>query len=62
MAAAIDRHRKTLNTDYIDSMLIHCMVKPDWTDDFKRVMEGFDEAKAKKWIRAKGVSFHSVAA
>jgi predicted aldo/keto reductase-like oxidoreductase len=62
VAAAIDRHRKTLNTDYIDSMLIHCMVKAGWTDEFKRIMDGFDEAKAKKWIRAKGASFHSVPA
>jgi predicted aldo/keto reductase-like oxidoreductase len=62
MTAVIDRHRKTINTDYIDSMLIHCVVRAGWTDDFKRVMDGFDEAKAKKWIRAKGASFHSVAA
>jgi predicted aldo/keto reductase-like oxidoreductase len=62
MVAIIDRHRKTLNTDYIDSMLIHCVVMPDWTDAFKRVMDGFEEAKAKQWIRAKGASFHSVAA
>jgi len=62
MAAAIDRHRKAINTDYIDSMLMHCVVGAAWTDDFKRVMDGFDEAKAKKWIRAKGASFHSVAA
>ena len=62
VAAVIDRHRKTFNTDYIDSMLIHCMVRAGWTDEFKRIMDGFDEAKAKKWIRAKGASFHSVPA
>ena len=28
----IDRHRQVLNTDYIDSLLIHCMVKNGWTD------------------------------
>ena len=60
--AAIDRHRKTFNTDYIDSMLIHCMVKNGWTDDWKRVMDGFDQAREKKWIRAKGVSCHSLPA
>jgi len=62
MVAAIDRHRKSFNTDYIDSMLIHCVVGAAWTDDLKRVMDGFEEAKGKKWIRAKGASFHSVAA
>ena len=60
--AAIDRHRKTYDTDYIDSLLIHCMTKPGWTDDWKRVMDGFDEAKEKKWIRAKGVSCHTLSA
>jgi predicted aldo/keto reductase-like oxidoreductase len=60
--AAIDRHRKVFNTDYIDSMLIHCMVKDGWTGDFRRIMDGFEEAKAKQWIRAKGVSCHSLPA
>ncbi len=59
---AIDRHRQVFNTDYIDSLLIHCMVKNGWTDEMKRVMDGFDQAKEKKWIRAKGVSCHSLPA
>ncbi len=58
----IDRHRKVLNTDYIDSLLIHCMVKGGWTDQRKREMDAFQEAKARKWIRAKGVSCHSLPA
>lgn len=58
----IDRHRKTFDTDYIDSLLIHCMVKDGWTDAFKRVMDAFAEAKEKKLIRAKGVSCHSLPA
>jgi predicted aldo/keto reductase-like oxidoreductase len=57
--AVIDRHRKTFNTDYLDSLLIHCMTKEGWTDQWKRVMDAFDEAKEKKWIRAKGVSCHT---
>jgi 1-deoxyxylulose-5-phosphate synthase len=60
--AAIDRHRKVFDTDYIDSMLIHCMVKQGWTDELKGVMDGFAEAKSRKWIRAKGVSCHSLPA
>jgi len=60
--AAIDRHRQTYNTDYVDSMLIHCMIKDGWTDQMKRIMDGFDQAKEKKWIRAKGVSCHSLPA
>ena len=59
---AIDHHRKVFDTDYVDSMLIHCMVKDDWTEEWKRVMDGFNQAKEKGWIRAKGVSCHSLPA
>jgi predicted aldo/keto reductase-like oxidoreductase len=59
---AIDAHRKNFDTDYVDSLLIHCMVKEGWTDEWKRIMDAFDEAKEKKWIRAKGVSCHSLPA
>jgi hypothetical protein len=58
----IDYHRKVYNTDYIDSLLVHCMISPDWTDEWKRAMDGFNEAKERKWIRAKGVSCHSLPA
>src|SRR5208282_3734849 len=60
--AAIDHHRKVFDTDYVDSMLIHCMIQHDWTDPWKRIMDGFDEAKGKGWIRSKGVSCHSLPA
>lgn len=59
---AIDMHRKTFKTDYIDSLLIHCMTAENWTERWKHVMDGFNEAKEKKWIRAKGVSCHSLPA
>ena len=59
---AIDRHRQVFNTDYVDSLLVHCMVKDGWTDEWKRILDGFEEAQAKQWIRAKGVSCHSLPA
>jgi 1-deoxyxylulose-5-phosphate synthase len=58
----IDEHRRNFDTDYVDSLLIHCMVKDGWTDEWKRIMDAFDEAKERKWIRAKGVSCHSLPA
>lgn len=58
----IDRHRKVFNTDYVDSLLIHCMTQDGWTSDYTRIMDAFDEAKAKKWILSKGVSCHSLPA
>ena len=59
---AIDHHRLVFKTDYVDSLLIHCMVKDGWTDPWKRMMDAFEEAKSKQWIRAKGVSCHSLPA
>jgi predicted aldo/keto reductase-like oxidoreductase len=60
--SVIDHHRKIFDTDYVDTMLIHCMIKDGWTDQWKRIMDGFDEAKSKGWIRSKGVSCHSLPA
>jgi predicted aldo/keto reductase-like oxidoreductase len=60
--SVIDSHRKTFNTDYVDSLLVHCMTQGNWTDGWKRVMDAFNEAKEKKWIRAKGVSCHTLPA
>jgi len=60
--ATIDLHRKTYDTDYIDSLLIHCMTRGTWTDDWKRMMDAYNEAKERKWIRAKGVSCHTLPA
>jgi predicted aldo/keto reductase-like oxidoreductase len=58
----IDHHRKTFNTDYVDSLLVHCMTRGQWTDDWKHVMDAFDQAQERKWIRAKGVSCHTLPA
>lgn len=58
----IDRHRKVFDTDYVDSLLVHCMVKDGWTGAWQRIMDAFDEAQQKQWIRVKGVSCHSLPA
>ncbi len=58
----IDRHRKVFATDYVDSLLVHCMIKDGWTSPWKRIMDAFDEAQQKQWIRVKGVSCHSLPA
>src|SRR3974377_895742 len=49
--AALDRYRKELGTDYIDSLLIHCTMKPTWPEDVKPMMGAFNEAEVKKWVR-----------
>jgi len=58
----IDNHRKVLGVDTIDSVLVHCMTKGDWTDGFKRLMDALDQAQEKKWVRLKGVSCHTLPA
>jgi len=58
----IDRFRKELNTDYIDLVQIHCMTDGKWTDKHKKQMDILETLKAKKIIRAHGVSVHSLEA
>ena len=58
----LDRYRKELGVDYIDSLLCHCMVKANWEDEHKQMMDIFEEAKDRKIIRAHGVSCHSLPA
>ncbi len=58
----IDRFRKELNTDYLDLIQIHCMTDPLWTDKHKKQMDILENLKAKKIIKAHGVSVHSLEA
>jgi predicted aldo/keto reductase-like oxidoreductase len=60
--ATIDRYRKELGTDYFDSLLIHCATKETWVEDMKFLMDAFDEAQAKGWVKAKGCSCHGLRA
>ena len=58
----LDRYRKELGVDYIDSLLVHAARRADWYDERKRLLDAFEEAKAKQIIRAHGVSCHSLPA
>jgi 1-deoxyxylulose-5-phosphate synthase len=58
----LDRFRKELDVDYIDTVLIHCQIDPNWDEHSKALMDGLEEAKQKKIIRAHGVSCHSLPA
>jgi aryl-alcohol dehydrogenase-like predicted oxidoreductase len=55
----IERFRRELNTDYLDLVQLHCMTDGDWTEKYKRHMDGLENLKAKKIIRAHGVSVHT---
>jgi predicted aldo/keto reductase-like oxidoreductase len=58
----VDRFRKELNTDYIDLIQIHCMTDGKWTDKEKKQMDILENLKARKVIKAHGVSVHSLEA
>jgi aryl-alcohol dehydrogenase-like predicted oxidoreductase len=58
----LERFRKELNVDYIDTVLIHCQIDPNWDEQSKFIQDAMEEAKQKKIIRAHGVSCHSLPA
>ncbi len=40
----LDRFRKELNVDYIDTVLIHCQMDPNWDEYAKSLIDGLEEA------------------
>ena len=58
----IDRFLRELRTDYIDSLIIHHVTIPDWTTQYRGVMDVFAEAKRQGKIRAHGVTCHDFGA
>jgi 1-deoxyxylulose-5-phosphate synthase len=59
---AIERFRHELSTDYIDIVLLHCLMTEQWEDEMAPYMEVLSAAKEKKQIRALGVSCHDLGA
>ncbi|HEX5481400.1 MAG TPA: aldo/keto reductase, partial [Terriglobia bacterium] len=51
-----------LGTDYVDVLLMHCMLEPDWTTRYRRTMDVLSEAKQKGIIRSHGCSCHTIGA
>jgi 1-deoxyxylulose-5-phosphate synthase len=61
-AEDVDRFLKELGTDYVDSLVIHCVTEGDWTTRYRGVMDAFSEAKRRGKARALGVTCHSLSA
>jgi predicted aldo/keto reductase-like oxidoreductase len=59
---SIDRFRKELDTDYIDILLLHCMINSEWPDEYKRYIDDLNEARQKGIIRKVGLSCHDFGA
>jgi 1-deoxyxylulose-5-phosphate synthase len=62
MWADLDRFRKELGTDYIDIILLHCMMSSNWPEDRQGAMEVLAKAREKGMVRAHGVSCHTLEA
>lgn len=59
---ALERFRHELATDYVDIVLLHCLMTPQWEEEMKPYMEALSTAKEKKQVRAVGVSCHNLEA
>jgi len=62
MRADLDRFRRELNTDYLDILLLHCMIDGDWPEKKKGAMAVISEAREKGIVRTHGASCHSLQA
>jgi aryl-alcohol dehydrogenase-like predicted oxidoreductase len=62
MRASLDRYRRELGTDYIDILLLHCMLDGDWPERKKGAMEVISEAREKGIVRTHGTSCHTLEA
>jgi len=62
MRADLDRFRRELGTDYIDILLLHCMLDGTWPERKKGAMAVISEAREKGIVRTHGVSCHTIEA
>ena len=58
----LDRFRRELGTDYIDILLLHCMMDDDWPERKKGAMAVLSEAREKGIVRTHGTSCHTLGA
>jgi predicted aldo/keto reductase-like oxidoreductase len=56
--ADIERYRRELGVQTLDTLLVHCMQKGGWDTDMRPVMDVLYDAKEKERVRAVGVSCH----
>jgi aryl-alcohol dehydrogenase-like predicted oxidoreductase len=56
---ALERFRHELATDYIDIVLLHCLMRPNWHEQMQPYMEVLDDEKSKGRVRAVGCSCHN---
>jgi aryl-alcohol dehydrogenase-like predicted oxidoreductase len=62
MKTSLERFRQEIGTDYLDIVLLHAQMAPNWTEANKGPMDVLAEAKEKKLVRSVGISCHSMEA
>ncbi len=62
MKSDLDRFKNELGTDYIDIMLLHCMMDPNWPTVKQGAMDVLSQAREDGVIRTHGVSCHTLGA
>src|SRR5207247_8786227 len=60
MRAELDRYRRQIGSDYIDIVLLHCMLDADWPERKKGAMNVLSEAREKGVIKTHGTSCHTL--
>jgi predicted aldo/keto reductase-like oxidoreductase len=56
----LDRFRQEIGTDYIDILLMHCMMEGNWDKTRTHYIDGLAKAKQDGIIKATGVSCHNI--
>jgi 1-deoxyxylulose-5-phosphate synthase len=56
--SALERFRHELATDYLDIVLLHCLMKNNWNEQMGPYMDVLTDQKAKGLVRAVGCSCH----
>ena len=56
----VPRFLKELQSDYIDLVLLHCVTSAKWPEELRRQMDLLSQLKEKGYVRALGVSCHSL--
>jgi len=56
----LDRFRSETNTEYFDILLMHCIMRGNWTETRKYYMDAFSKAKQDGIVKAVGISCHNI--
>ena len=58
-AADIDRFLKEIETDHVDSIIVHCVTERDWPTRYASVLDALSKAREQGKVRSVGVTCHS---